>query len=125
MNKEFDMLDKDIKILREFTESSCHLYSQEEIIEATKNVLLELEKKNYDIKALEEDNIHLMEYASDVLKTNDKLAENLETYNKIAEFLAKNSVVRAKCERCVEDLDENGCIRCMLNWAKSEVLKDE
>ena len=51
--------------------------------------------------------------------------DKIENLNKIAEFLAKNSVVRAKCERCVEDLDENGCIRCMLNWAKSEVLKNE
>jgi methionine synthase II (cobalamin-independent) len=34
--------DEDIKILKEFTESSCCLYSQEEIIEAIKNVLLEL-----------------------------------------------------------------------------------
>ena len=50
MNKKFDMLDKDIKILREFTESSCCLYSQEEIIEATKNVLSELEKKDLQIK---------------------------------------------------------------------------
>lgn len=55
------------------------------------------------------------------IKNKDK---DLELWKKMAEFLAKNSV-RAKCERCVEDLDENGCIRCMLNWAKSEVLKNE
>ena len=60
-----------------------------------------------------------------VLNLITKQQKELETYKKIAEFLAKNSVVRAKCERCVEDLDENGCIRCMLNWAKSEVLKNE
>lgn len=59
------------------------------------------------------------------LQAIENVLSELETWKKIAEFLAKNSVMRAKCERCVEDLDENGCIRCMLNWAKSEVLKNE
>lgn len=117
MNKEFDMLDKDIKILREFTESSCHLYSQEEIIEATKNVLLELEKKDEEIEIsdqlIERQNIEI-----------DNLKSDLETWKKIAEKLAKNTV-RAKCERCVEDLNEDGCARCTIDWARKEVENEK
>ena len=46
-------IDKDIEILKEFTESVFCLYGQEEIIEATKNVLKELEKKDKKLDNIE------------------------------------------------------------------------
>lgn len=85
--------------------------------QAIENVLKELEKKELEIK-VNTSNLALLN------DNNNKLKQELETYKKIAEFLAKNSVVRAKCERCVEDLNEDGCARCTIDWARKEVEKD-
>ena len=48
-------MEEDIKILEEFTESSCCLASQEEIIECVKNLIKgyrELEEENEELKRL-------------------------------------------------------------------------
>ena len=116
--------DEDIKILKEFTESSCCLYGQEEIIEATKNVLSRLEKN----KDIEQDYITNEEKIADY---TSKLETELETYKKIAEKLARllKDKVSLYDDICINISDEkcadNKCYDCVIDWARKEVENDD
>ena len=121
-------IDEDIKILEEFTESSCCLYGQEEIIEATKNVLSELKKKNKRIENLQEENELQHCDLQNSYSVNNGLKKELETYKKIAEKLADYIMDIYESRINLEIITGLGgelTFKDVIDWARKEVEKDE
>ena len=87
-------LNKDIEILKEFTESNFCLYGQEEIIEATKNVLSDRETWE---------------------KIAEKLAELLLKGDEV-DYIC-DMILDEHC-----DIYKTGeCTKCIIDWARNEV----
>lgn len=132
-------IDKDIEILKEFIESSCCLYGQEEIIASTKNVLAELKKQtNIAKKEYNEhmekkrqldtqiNNTHILQSQLDVAN-----AEKIE-WKKIAEKLAEELYVTKTGDEICKNADHSKCVQrkvnctgCIIDWARKEVEENE
>lgn len=127
MEKDIDKnIDKDIELLREMQLNGVKailnggMYKDEKAelkVNAIENALLELEKKELEIKRLREDYLLLQKSSEEY---EDKLEAELETWEKIAEKLAEEVLLKTSF---MEITDEN--IKILIDQVRKEVLKDE
>ena len=104
-------MEEDIKILKEFTESSCCLASQEEIIECVKNLIKgyrELEKeieilREYIIIAPNLDEMTALKYAH--IQESAYFRGRAEEQQRANETIHKHFIPKSKIKEKIEELE--------------------
>ena len=137
-------IDKDIEIVKKFTKQiktdkhykndngwSGYYNTELKILsQAIENVLSELERKKLRIDNLKEENELQHCDLQNAYSINNGLKSELETYKKIAEFLADEGEFNSNkyCDEdglvCMVKHPERECTKCIIDWARKEVDND-